>query len=130
MKKIFAILSFLPLSIFAQVDHKKVVLSEGVQDSLLGTSIILKDNSVIFQKVYDTDLSKADLTDKLKALLPLVKNFQLIDTPNQNIDQFNGRLTDFIVNYGKYGGAKNNVSPLLNYPINANVIVQDRKSVV
>lgn len=124
MKKILSILLLSPLLSMAQVDIKTVKLSDGIQDSVLGQSIVLKDHAVIFQKVYSSNLTKEDLTTKLKAFLPSVKNFQLTDSPNQNTNQFSGRLTNFIVNYRKFGGTAMGTPSLLNDPLNANVIIQ------
>ena len=114
----------LPLLASAQVDLRKVSLSPGVQDSILGTSIVLKDKAIIFSKVYESTLTKEELTNKIKSLLPSVKSFQLTDSPNQTAEQFSGRFTDYIVNYRKYGGTLMGTPMILNNPLNANVIIQ------
>lgn len=124
MKRLFTFILLLPLLGFSQSTKKEWSFSPGVQDSIFGTSIVLKNSSVIFQKVYESSLSKEELIEKVKLFLPSVKSFQLTNSSNQGIDQFSGRLTDFVVNYRKYGGSLMGTSTLLNYPLNANVIIQ------
>lgn len=123
-KLLILILALMPVMLCAQVNLEKTKLSDGVQDSVLGTDIVLKNNEIIFQKTYSSELSKSELIEKLKTYLPTIKNFQLSEVPNQNIDQFSGRLTDYIVNYRKYGGTLMGTSIALNYPLNANAIIQ------
>jgi len=124
MKFIIYLLLLFPVTIFAQVEPGKIALPNGVQDSVLGTSLIIKDNTVIFQKVYLSKLNKTELIEKLKLFLPSVKNFQMTDLSNQNADQFSGKLTEFLINYRKYGGSLMGTAILLNSPLNGNVIVQ------
>lgn len=126
MKRLLFIFCILPIISFAQVGKDKSILSTGLQDSVLGTSFVLKENSVVFQKIYSSDLNKAELTERMKEFLPSVKGFQLTGSPNQNEDQFSGKLSDFIVNYRKYGGTLMGTAIVLNYPVSANVIVQVR----
>lgn len=118
------LLIFAPVIIYGQVGKMNILLSENVQDSLLGTSIVLKNSEIIFQKTYDVDLLKSELIEKLKNHLPTIKNFQLTESPNQTNDQFSGKFADYIVNYRKYGGSLMNTLIALNYPLTANVIVQ------
>lgn len=108
----------------AQVDKKKTTLPEGVQDSLLGTSLLIKENAVVFSKTYASELSKDDLTQRLKEFLPSVKNFQLTDLSNQNKYQFSGRLASFVVNYRKYGGSLMGTPTILNSALDGDVIIQ------
>lgn len=125
MKKyVLMLLLVLPLLVRAQVGNDKTTLSPGVQDSVLGTSFILRDNTILFQKVYDSTLGKDDLVKSLKAFLPAVKSFQLTESPNQNEYQFSGKLNDYLINYRKYGGSLMGTSVLLNESLNANVIIQ------
>jgi hypothetical protein len=118
------LLLVLPLLVHAQVGKDKTTLSPGVQDSVLGTSFILRENTILFQKVYDSTLGKDDLVKSLKGFLPAVKSFQLTESPNQNEYQFSGKLNDYLINYRKYGGSLMGTSVLLNEPLNANVIIQ------
>jgi hypothetical protein len=122
--KLFSIILFtLPLFAVAQVDNTST-LSSGLQDSVLGTSLVIKASAVVFQKIYTSTLTKEALIVKLKTFLPSVKNFQLTDVTNQNADQFSGTLSGFIVNYRKYGGTLMRAPIVLNFPMNGNVIIQ------
>ena len=114
----------IPVMLYSQVNLKQTKLSENVQDSVLGTDVILKNNEVIFQKTYKSDLSKIELIEKLKVYLPTIKNFQLTEITNQNDGQFSGKLTDYIVNYRKYGGTLMGTMTALNYPLVGNAIIQ------
>jgi len=125
MKNLFFLLLFLPGICLSQVNVENMDSSSvGLQDSILGTSFILKDHSVIFQKVYDSDLNKDELISELKSFLPLVKNFQLAVSPSQNPEQFTGRISDFMVNYKKFGGSDGLSASILSLPLSANVAVQ------
>jgi hypothetical protein len=124
MKKILYLLCFLPLLVHAQVKLDTIGLSAGVQDSVLGTSIVLKDRAIIFQKVYQSNLKKAELLKQLIDFLPTVKNFELSSLTSQTEDRLIGRLADFLVNYRKFGGTQEYVQDILNKPIFANVIIQ------
>lgn len=44
------VLIILSKSIYAQINSNKIKLYENVQDSVLGTDIILKNNEIVFQK--------------------------------------------------------------------------------
>lgn len=124
MKKLLYVLLFTPFFCAAQSEASIRILAKGVQESISETSFILKDQSVLFQKVYSSNLSKNELINKLKYFLPGVKNFQLTDGVNQTADQFSGRITDFIVNYQKFGTTDTGPGQLMAYGLNANVIVQ------
>jgi len=124
MKNALCLFMFLPLFSIAQVDLKKIKLSPDTQDSVLGTSLILKENTILFQKVYESELSKSELKIALQSFLPAVKSFQLTDITNQTEYQFSGRLSDYNINYRKFGGTFIDAPSLLNYPIIANVIIQ------
>jgi hypothetical protein len=124
MKKILYLLSFLPGMLYAQVKQDTISLSAGVQDSVLGTSIVLKDRAILFQKVYASNLKKDELLRRLKDFLPTIKNFELLGPANQNEDRLIGRLADFLVNYRKFGGTEEYVQDILRMPIFANVIIQ------
>jgi hypothetical protein len=124
MKKILYLLCFLPLMVHAQVKNDTIALSAGVQDSVLGTSIVLKDRAIIFQKVYQSNLKKDELLKQLKDFLPTVKSFELSGITNQTEDRLTGKLADFLVNYRKFGGTKEYVQDILDIPIFANVIIQ------
>lgn len=123
-KLLILALAFTPIMLYAQVNQDNVKLSPNVQDSVLGTDIILKNNEIIFQKTYSSELLKSELIEKLKIYLPTIKNFQLSELSNQNDDQFSGKLTDYMVNYRKYGGTLMGTMIALNYPLTANVIIQ------
>lgn len=121
MKKLLLLLFIAPIALFAQVKNKQ--LPENVQDSLINTSFLLKNNEVIFSKVFNSDLDKSDLLEKLKSILPNIGNFQFkIDASNS--DKINGVLTGSTVNYRKYGGTLLGTNGIMNYPLYGNVVVQ------
>lgn len=110
-----------PIALFAQVKNQN--LPENVQDSLINTSFLLKNNEVIFSKVFVSDLNKAALLEKLQSILPNIGNFEFkIDASNS--DKINGVLTGTTVNYRKYGGTLMGTNRIMNYPLYGNVVVQ------
>ncbi|MBB6501978.1 hypothetical protein [Pedobacter cryoconitis] len=130
MKHLLFLLFFTPLISFAQADKQETRFANGVQDSVPGTSLILKDFTVSFQKIYTSDLDKEELAAKIKLFLPTIKNFELKNTENQSTYQFSGRITNFLVNYSKFEGRYFTFSQdVIDYPIYANVLIQvkDRK---
>jgi len=124
MKNILFLLLCIPTICLAQINADTAHTAEPVQDSILGTSFILKDHSVIFQKVYPSALSKDQLISRLKYFLPTVKNFKLSALTIENSDLLTGRIVDFMVNYQKFGGSDDYNTSMLAYPIQANVIIQ------
>jgi len=130
MKHLLFLLFLTPLFSFAQTDKQETRLANGVQDSVPGTSLILKDFTVSFQKIYTSDLDKEELAAKIRLFLPTIKNFELKNTENQSTYQFSGRITNFLVNYSKFEGRYFTFSQdAIDYPIYANVLIQvkDRK---
>ncbi|WP_443937641.1 hypothetical protein [Pedobacter sp. MW01-1-1] len=105
--------------------EEKVIAS--VADTIPNSCLILKNNAVLFEKTYFTTLSNKELKQKLKLFLPSVKAFQLTSDANQNDEQLSGRLTDFLINYRKYGGTHLFTPEIMNTPIQANVIIQIRE---
>lgn len=121
MKKLTTLLLVMLCAVMTKAQKQK--LSPGVQDSIAGTSIVLKNHTVIFQKVYSSKLTKEELEQKLRLFLPTVKNFQLTNAMNQNPGQLSGRITSSIINYERYDTSS---WALFAYPLNANVLIQIR----
>ncbi|QIL41028.1 hypothetical protein G7074_18210 [Pedobacter sp. HDW13] len=125
MRAITLILLLMPILSYSQVGNKKDILGAGVQDSVLGTSIVLKDNSLIYQKVFSSDKSRPDLLMELKNFLTTTKGFKL---ENETDKQISGQLIDYVVNYKMFGGSSLGSGALLKYPIAAKVIIQVKDS--
>lgn len=102
----FIIFTFLPIFLVGQVDFKKVKLSKNVQDSILGTDIVLKNDEVVFAKKFISDLSKEKLIEKIKIDLKNTKSIEL--NKGQEIETYllNGNIIDYPINHIKY-----NISP-------------------
>ncbi|HTN00206.1 MAG TPA: hypothetical protein VL088_15725 [Pedobacter sp.] len=115
MKKLLFFLLLTPISLFAQTDN--------IQDSIPGTSIILKNNEVIFSKVYESEFDKDILVEKLSVFISGISNLEY-NFNTSNPYQLNGNLNGNTVNYRKYGGTLMGTNILLNYPIYANVVIQ------
>jgi hypothetical protein len=135
MKKLLTLLFLLPFFANAQRDdvygtgktNKQLILGKtlsiNTQDSLAGTSIIIKNNEVIYSKVFEVELKKNELINLLKLSLPNIAKFEFkIDADSD--DKINGNLSGTVINYRKYGGTLMGTSMVLNYPLVANVIIQ------
>ncbi len=117
MKKLLFLLLISPVFAFAQIK------TENLQDSIAGSSFLLKNNEVIYSKVFDSELNKSALLEKLQSTLPNIGNFEYkVDAPNT--DKINGVLTGSTVNYRKYGGTLMGTNIIMNYPLYGNVVVQ------
>lgn len=124
MRKIVLLLLLFPFTLAAQSDSITVIPPGGIQDSVPETSIILKDNDLIFQKVYMTALNKDDLASKLKLFLPGIKSFQLADATNQTAYQLRGRLSSYFINFRKSQNNNYGIAEFLFHPLNADVLIQ------
>jgi len=124
MKKILFLLLLFPFTLSAQTDSIAYVPAGGIQDSIPETFIILKDNDLLFQKVYTTALKKDDLVNKLKLFLPGVKSFQLSNATNQTAYQLKGRLSSYFINFRKSQKNNNGIADFLFHPLNADVLIQ------
>ncbi|RZJ54089.1 MAG: hypothetical protein EOO44_06245 [Flavobacterium sp.] len=136
VKKLFLVLLLIaPLFANAQRDdvygttktNKQLIegktLSINTQDSLAGTSIIIKNNEVIYSKVFEVEAKKTELINLLKLSLPNIAKFEFKIDANSD-DKINGNLNGTIINYRKYGGTLMGTNVALNYPLVANVIIQ------
>lgn len=124
MKRLLFLLFVLPFSLFAQNDTVNTYVFPGIQDSIAGTSLILKNNILLFQKVYSSELNKDGLVNALKSFLPTVNSFELSDVTNQTTYQLKGKISNYFVNYRKYGDGNSGVSNLIDFPLNADVLIQ------
>ncbi|HMI02029.1 MAG TPA: hypothetical protein VK541_06075 [Pedobacter sp.] len=110
---------FLPIYGFGQASQNDPPSRQVIQDSIPGTSIILKDGNILFKKAYASNLEKEALSDQLYTLLSLIKGFKPNDERYRAVDQITGRLSRHNINMNKYA-----TSDILNKPINAMVLVQ------
>lgn len=124
MKRLLFVLLLLPFSLFAQNDTVNTYVFPGIQDSIAGSSLILKNNVLFFQKVYSSALNKDGLVNALKSFLPTVNSFELSDVTNQTTYQLKGKISNYFVNYRKYGDGNSGVSNLIDFPLNADVLIQ------
>ncbi|MBB5646536.1 hypothetical protein [Pedobacter cryoconitis] len=124
MKRLLFLLFLLPFSSFAQNDTVNTYVFPGIQDSIAGTSLILKNNVLLFQKVYSSALNKDGLANALRSFLPTVNSFELSDVTNQTTYQLKGKISNYFVNYRKYGDGNSGVSNLIYFPLNADVLIQ------
>lgn len=124
MKRLLFLLFLLPFSSFAQTDTVNTYVFPGIQDSIAGTSLILKNNVLLFQKVYSSALNKDGLANALRSFLPTVNSFELSDVTNQTTYQLKGKISNYFVNYRKYGDGNSGVSNLIYFPLNADVLIQ------
>lgn len=124
MKRLLFVLLLLPFSLFAQNDTVNTYVFPGIQDSIAGSSLILKNNVLFFQKAYSSALNKDGLVNALKSFLPTVNSFELSDVTNQTTYQLKGKISNYFVNYRKYGDGNSGVSNLIDFPLNADVLIQ------
>ncbi|QNK61561.1 hypothetical protein H7F33_13460 [Pedobacter sp. PAMC26386] len=129
MRSLLFILLFFPLFLFAQDDPQTGRLPAGIQDTITGTALILKDYTIIFEKIYSSDLKKEELAAKIRMYLPTVKNFHLTGSENQSAYQLSGRLNHFVVNCNYLNGKYYDPAKLINRGIDANVLIsiKDKK---
>jgi len=122
--KIILLALLFPFVCSAQNIKYKNVLSDGVSDSIAGTSIVLKNHEVIFQKVYTSGLRKEELSSKLNTLLSTTKMFRFNNDVIPMETEFFGRLINYPVDYRKYGGGQWTSLSMLSAPLNASVSIQ------
>lgn len=120
MKLLLLILLF-PVIGFAQVRNSNSI--DGVHDSIAGTSFLLKNQHIIFQKVYSSKLRQQELSDQLYALLSANNKFRFNNRIEQNDDQLVGKIFRYKVDAAKYGGTFFKTPAILDYPLNAVVII-------
>jgi hypothetical protein len=113
---------FFPLFCFAQNGQKK--FADGVVDSVPGTSVVLKNYEVIFQKVYTSKLTADELGNQLFALLSTTKGFRFDRRVSPDGDQLIGRLVRYAVDAQRYNGyTVFGMAGILSYPADASVVV-------
>lgn len=124
--KIILLVLFFPFLCFAQkTDEKNVnVYSEGVKDSISGTSIVLNNHEVIFQKVYTSELKKEELSAKLNTLLSTSKMFRFNTNAMPGENEFFGKLINYTIDIHKYGGSQLGSPLILGLPFNGSVNIQ------
>ncbi|WP_214228959.1 hypothetical protein [Pedobacter sp. B4-66] len=118
------LLLFLPLFGFGQGSQNDLSSGQVIQDSIPGTSIILKDGNILFKKVYTSNLEKEALSEKLGTLVSIMKGFKINNEIYQTNDQIVGRLFRHKFNVNKYDISSLSASSILYSPFNAVVIVQ------
>lgn len=120
--KLVLLALFFPIFCFAQNGQKK--LTDGVLDSVQGTSVVLKNYEVIFQKVYTSKLTADELGDQLFKLLSTTKGFRFDRRISPDGDQLIGRLVCYEVDARRYNGyTVFGAGGILSYPVDASVIV-------
>lgn len=113
---------FFPLFCFAQNGQKK--LTDGAVDSVPGTSVVLKNHEVVFQKIYTSKLTADELGDQLFTLLSTTKGFRFDRRISPDGDQLIGRLVRYEVDAKRYNGyTVLGISGILSYPVDASVVV-------
>ncbi|QNK61588.1 hypothetical protein H7F33_13600 [Pedobacter sp. PAMC26386] len=113
----------LPFFCFGQIDQNNNSFSTGVIDSVPGTSIVLKNYEVIFQKVYTSKLTGDELAEKVFTLLSAEKTFRFNRRVESTGSEFIGKLICYNINTNKYGGTVFATPAVLSYPLEATVIV-------
>ena len=121
MKLILLALVF-PLFCFAQNGQKK--MSDGVLDSVPGTSIVLKNYEVIFQKVYASKLTADELGEKLFTLLSTTKGFKFNRRVSPAGSELIGKLTQYDVDVQRYtGNTIFGMMGIVNSPLDASIVI-------
>ncbi|RAJ35687.1 hypothetical protein [Pedobacter cryoconitis] len=124
MKRLLFLIFLFPFILRAQTDTVNTFVFPGIQDSIPGTSLILKNNILLFQKVYSSALNKEELASALRSFLPTVNSFELSDVTNQTTYQLKGKISNYFVNFLKYGDGYRGVAYLIYFPLNADVLIQ------
>jgi predicted transcriptional regulator len=120
--KLILLALFFPLFCFAQNGQKK--MSDGVVDSVPGTSIVLKNYEVVFQKVYTSKLTADELGDKLFTLLSTTKGFRFDRRVSPASGELIGKLIQYDVDVQRYGGNSIfGMMGIVNCPSNASVVI-------
>jgi ribosomal protein L20 len=120
MKSLLFLLLF-PVFCFGQADFSS---ANGIQDSVAGTSIILKNYEVIFQKVYSSKLNRDELSEKVNSMLSVFKGFRIEDGgAYRNQNEFIGRLYRYQFNERRFKGSVF-TGTILSFFVNASVTVQ------
>ncbi|KIO77475.1 hypothetical protein TH53_09395 [Pedobacter lusitanus] len=121
--KLIILTFLLPLFCFAHAGTNLNSLQVSTKDSIAGTSVILKNHEVIFQKVYTSKLTGDDLAEKLFTLLSTMKKFRLDRRVSPTETEFIGKLTYYMVDARKYGGTVFATPAILSYPVTASVVI-------
>lgn len=120
--KLILLALFFPLFCFAQNGQKK--MSDGVLDSVPGTSIVLKNYEVLFQKVYTSKLSADELGKKLFTLLSTTRGFKFDRRISPAAGEFIGKLIQYDVDVQRYvENTMFGMMGIVNYPLNASVVI-------
>ena len=121
MKSLLLLILLFPVIGFTQVRNSNSI--DGVNDSIAGTSFLLKNQQVIFQKVYSSKLRQQELSDQLYTLLSANDRFRFNNRIAQNDEQLIGKIFRYRVDATKYGGTFFKTPMILDYPMNAVVII-------
>ena len=121
--KFILLLLLSPFFCFTQNDKYIINLSDGVQDSVAGTSIVLKNHAVLFQKVYTSKLEKEELSDRLYTLLATIKKFRYDRHIYPAENQFIGKLVFYMIDGRRYGATAFTTPAVLAYPLTATVSI-------
>lgn len=101
-----------------------ICFSKSNQDSVPGTALVLKNNTILFQKVYTSKLTQEELSKQLNVHLATLKKFKLNDNTNQSKNDLTGSLRYYKVDARKYSTSIFNSPAILAFPLNASVIIQ------
>ena len=120
--KIMLLALLFPVFCHAQ-NEKTTNLALVFQDSIPKTSFFLKDRRIVFQKVYPSNLTQKELSDKVYTMLNTTKGFKFSLDGISDID-FYGELCQYRFDVERYGVTLFNAPIVLNVPIDAKVIIQ------
>jgi hypothetical protein len=118
--RIFSLLILFPFFCLAEpADQPKNSI---VPDSVAGTSMLLKNESVIFQKVFSSTLKREELIQQLNTLLASKRNFKLEQSLNEN--DLIGRLVKYEIDYRKFDLSMFSTATIVANPLSATVVIQ------
>lgn len=119
--KLFFALLLAPFIISAKTIYQSKINSTPV-DSVAGTSVVLKNDGVIFQKVFSSPLKKEALIAQLNTLLAAKRKFKFEASLNDN--DFIGRLVKYNIDYSKFNPSIFSPATIITNPLAANVVIQ------
>lgn len=120
--KLFFALFLAPFIISAKTIYFINIPTTPVTDSIAGTSFVLKNEDVIFQKIYSSPLKKEALITQLNTLLAAKRKFRFRESLGEN--DFVGRLVKYKIDYSKFNPSIFSTSTIINNPLAANVVIQ------
>lgn len=113
------------LSLYCSAQEKKTASSIPIfQDSIAGTSFFLKDQDVIYQKVFTSSLKKEELIEKVNSLLSTIRKFRFNNNSYLTDAEFYGRIAYHNFDVRKYDYSLFNNSGYITVPLNAIVAIQ------